>query len=74
MRMARLLFTHFDETTAVKLYKKWVPYFASNFKFSHDIFRKLFSCSDFDSIEKSVESVLKTDPEVALRPNINLFG
>lgn len=74
MRMARLLFTHFNETTAVKQYKKWVPYFASNFKFSHDIFRKLFSCNDFDSIEKSVESVFQTDPEVALRPNINLLG
>lgn len=74
LRMAHLLFTHFDEITAVKQFKKWVPYFASNFKFSHDIFRKLVSCRTLDSIENSVESVFQSPPEVTLRPNINLFG
>lgn len=74
LRMAHLLFAHFDETVAVKQFKKWVPYFASNFKFSQDIFRKLFSCNTFDSIEKSVESVFESTPEVCSRPNINLFG
>ena len=74
LRMAHLLFTHFDGTTAVKQFKKWVPYFASNFKFSHDIFRRLGCCKTLESIEDSVESVFRSAPLVAVRPNINLFG
>ena len=74
LRMARLLFTHFDETTAVKQFKKWLPYFASNFKFSQNIFRKLVSCRTLASIENSVEAVFQSTPQISLRPNINLLG
>lgn len=74
LETARLLFHHFDQKTAVKHFKKWLPYFASNFKFSHEIYKTLVTCSCLETIEKTLKTLFQSTPEVTSRPNINLFG
>ncbi len=73
MRMAQILLEHYDDHYAVKLFKKFSPYFCANFKFGHQILKKLVRAQTMDDIKTNLDSIFEINPETLSRPNINLF-
>ncbi|MBF0302645.1 MAG: tRNA-dihydrouridine synthase family protein [Desulfamplus sp.] len=76
IRMITLLLKHHNERTTVKMFKKFVPYFAAGFKFGHSISKQLLKSDNTDEILKSVNSIFSEHaepPETIDRPNLHLF-
>jgi nifR3 family TIM-barrel protein len=73
MRMTQLLLDYYDDHFAVKLFKKFSPYFCANFKFGHHILKSLIHAQTMEDIRNNIESIFESDPETLSRPNMNLF-
>ena len=73
MEMIRLLLKYHDEHFAIKLFKKFAPYFSANFKFGHSICKKLIRGNSIHKIQKNIEIIFKDTPETLARPNLNMF-
>jgi len=72
-RMTDLLLKHYGEFIGVKFFKKWVPYFSANFKFSHAINKKLLYNTSMNEIRQCIEEIFQNPPEISKKPNQNLF-
>ena len=72
--MVDLLLKHYDEPTTVKLFKKFIPYFAANFKFGHSIRKQLLRADTMEGILENIDRVFSTHPDTMIRPNQNLFS
>ncbi|MCK5350129.1 MAG: tRNA-dihydrouridine synthase family protein, partial [Desulfobacula sp.] len=73
MRMTQILLEHYNDDFAVKLFKKFSPYFCANFKFGHYILKKLSRAQTMDDIRNNLDSIFESYPETLSRPNLNLF-
>jgi tRNA-dihydrouridine synthase B len=73
MRMTDILLEHYDDHFAVKLFKKFAPYFCANFKFGHQILKKLMPAQTMDAMKHNINMVFESSPETLSKPNINLF-
>lgn len=73
MRMTRILSDHYDDYFSVKMFKKFSPYFCANFKFGHQILKKLVRAQTLDDIRNNLDSIFEHSPETLSRPNLNLF-
>ncbi|MBF0199769.1 MAG: tRNA-dihydrouridine synthase family protein [Desulfamplus sp.] len=73
-RIVDLLLKHNDEKTAVKMFKKFVPCFAANFKFGHKICQRLLKGDDPHAIYEIIHGALHPLPETTAVPNLNLFS
>ena len=73
MRMTDILLEHYEEHFAVKLFKKFAPYFCANFKFGHQILKKLMSAQTMDDMKNKIDSIFESDLEILSKPNLNLF-
>ncbi len=74
LRMTQILLLHYDEHFAVKLFKKFSPYFCANFKFGHAILKKLMRAQTMEDIRNNLAVIFETPPELLSRPNLNLFS
>jgi len=73
MRMAQILLDHYTDAFAVKLFKKFAPYFCANFKFGHPILKKLNRAQTMADIRDNLDSLFESPLETLSRPNLNLF-
>jgi len=73
LRLSYLLSDHFDEPFSVRLFKKYAPYFCANFKFGHQLLKKLVRAQTLVDIRNNLASIFESNPETLSRPNINLF-
>ncbi|MBF0468087.1 MAG: tRNA-dihydrouridine synthase family protein, partial [Desulfamplus sp.] len=76
MRMMTLLVRHHDERTAVKMFKKFIPYYAAGFKFGHSISKQMLKPDTPDGIFKAIDGLFPSNgepPESVDRPNLHLF-
>lgn len=73
MRMIELLVKHHDEITAVKMFKKFVPYYAAGFKFGHSISKQLIRQDSSDAIMRAIDLIFAEPPETVSRPNLHLL-
>ncbi|MCK5687219.1 tRNA-dihydrouridine synthase family protein [bacterium] len=73
MKMTDTLLEHYDDYSAVKLFKKFVPYYCANFKFGHQILKKLMPAQTMADIRTKIDMVFKSNPEILSKPNLNLF-
>ncbi len=73
VRMLSLLARHYNEVYAVKLFKKFVPYFSANFKFGHDICKKMLCGNTIAELEAGIRPALSGRLQINSRPNLNLF-
>ena len=64
---------HYDDHFGVKLFKKFSPYFCANFKFGHQILKRLIRAQTMDDIRNNLDSIFESNPETLSRPNLNLF-
>jgi tRNA-dihydrouridine synthase B len=74
LRLANLLPLYFDETQAVRRFKKFALYFAANFRFGHALYTRIFNASDMEAIRSIIRSFFETPPDLTIRPNMNLFS
>ena len=68
-----LLENHYDPRYAVKLFKKLLPYFCANFKFSHAILKEMMKADTLGEMRDNVTRLLNPVPATMARPNLNLF-
>ncbi len=73
LRMVEILLDHYANDDAVKLFKKFSPYFCANFKFGHHILKKLNRAQTINDIKDNIESIFPSPPITLSRPNLNLF-
>jgi nifR3 family TIM-barrel protein len=73
LRLAHLLSQHYDDHFAVKMFKKFSPYFCANFKFSQAILKTLIKADTMSEIRINIARLLKTPPETLTTPNLTLF-
>ena len=73
VRMTELLLKYHGEKFAVKLYKKFIPYFSANFRFGHSICKELLRADTMLELRNNIDEVFKRNPETIARPNLNLF-
>jgi len=71
--MARFLRTHYDDHFALKMFKKFAPYFCANFKFSNAILKSLIRAEDMTALCDNIQHLLDPPPRTLCLPNINLF-
>ncbi|MCK5836920.1 MAG: tRNA-dihydrouridine synthase family protein [Desulfobacula sp.] len=73
-RLTQILLDHYDDPFAVKLFKKFSPYFCANFKYGHQILKQLVRAQTMEEIRNNLDSIFESDPEILSRPNLNLFA
>jgi tRNA-dihydrouridine synthase B len=73
LRMTHLLSQHYDDYFAVKMFKKFAPFFCANFKFSQSILKKMIRAETMEDIRENINTLLKNSPETLNRPNLNFF-
>jgi len=73
LRLTHLLSRHYDDHFAVKMFKKFAPYFCANFKFSQAILKKLIKADTMEGIRINIDLLLKDFPETLKTPNLTLF-
>ena len=73
IRMTDILLEHYDDHFAVKLFKKFAPYFCANFKFGHQILKKLMPAQTMDDMKNNIDLIFESNPEILTKPNLNLF-
>lgn len=73
-QMITLLAKHYDPVVAVRKFKKMAVYNAALFKYGHSFFKKIARAVDFEEIENEVDAFFDASPDLALRPNLNLFA
>ncbi len=74
VRMTQILSDHYPDHFSIKLFKKFLPYFCANFKFGHDILKRLNHAQTMDEIRDKLDSIFESSPETLSRPNLNLFS
>jgi nifR3 family TIM-barrel protein len=73
LRLAHLLSRHYDDHFAVKMFKKFAPYFCANFKFSNAILKKLIKAHTMAEICTNIDRLLADPLETLKTPNLTLF-
>ncbi|GAB6097144.1 tRNA-dihydrouridine synthase family protein [Desulfatiferula olefinivorans] len=64
---------HFDDRTALKMFKKNAIYFAANHTFGHAIWSRLIRADDTAQLRKNIRAVYADFPALSPRPNLNLM-
>ncbi len=73
LRTADLLEKYYEPTRAVKLFKDFAKYFMASFKFGHTLYNRLCRADSMDIIKENIHIVFHNTPELASRPNMNMF-
>ncbi len=73
LRMAELLEKHYEDHFAVKMFKKFAPYFCANFKFSNSILKQMLKADTMEDLRENINRLLRPTPETLTSPNKNLF-
>lgn len=73
MRLIDILETHYDDFFTVKLFKKFAPYFCANFKFGHNILKKLVRADSADELRDNINNIFSVSVQTLERPNQHLF-
>ena len=73
LRMTELLSGRYEDFFAVKMFKKFAPYFCANFKFSQSILKQMMKADTVEQLNKNICQLLTEPPETLRIPNIHLF-
>jgi nifR3 family TIM-barrel protein len=73
LRMVALLTEHFDNVQALRRFKRYAAYFASNYAFGNYLYNLINSAGDFDVIRSILLDFCNRDPQRLELPNTNLL-
>ncbi len=74
MRLADLLVFHFDQSKAMRRFKKFCFYFCANFKFGHTFFSAIQKAQNMTEAKTVVQQFFEQPLETVSRPNLNFFS
>ena len=72
-RYTKILQEYYPDHIAVKMFKKFSSYFCGNFKFGHQILKKLLHAETMTDIQNKLTSIFESDPEILEIPNSSIF-
>jgi tRNA-dihydrouridine synthase B len=73
LRLSALVQQYFDFKSALRRFRRYAPYLASNFAFGNSLFNRLRNADDFSAIEAALEEFFRHDPALRRRPNLNFL-
>ena len=73
IQLIKLLEIHFDPIRAIKRFKRFSFYFCANFRFGHALYTRIINTAELKEIETILRRFFELSPEIAKRPNMNLF-
>ncbi len=73
IQLIKLLEIHFDPIRAIKRFKRFSFYFCANFRFGHALYTRIINAAELKEIETILRRFFELSPEIAKRPNMNLF-
>lgn len=74
MTMAHLLNTSFEPSQALRRYKKFLNYYAANFRFGHTLYAKTANVRSMDEAVAAVERFFARQPERLRQPSVVRFS
>jgi nifR3 family TIM-barrel protein len=72
-RLLELTAAHFEEEAAVRRLRKFVFYFAANFRFGHALYARVLNCARLSQFQEALNAFFATPPELTSTPNMNYF-
>jgi tRNA-dihydrouridine synthase B len=73
VRLLELTARHFEAKDAVLRLRKFVMYFASNFRFGHSLYSRIQNAGSLDEVRKVLDAFFSASPELTSAPNMNYF-
>jgi nifR3 family TIM-barrel protein len=73
LRLIELLRRYFEPTPALRRFRRFALYFCANFRFGHTLYSRIQKETDIAALPAVLEAFFKQPPELASRPNLNLF-
>jgi nifR3 family TIM-barrel protein len=64
---------HFPEKAALQRFRKFIFYFAANFRFGHTLFRSIQNARSLEAARGALEAFFAGAPELNAAPNMNYF-
>ncbi len=68
-----LLSEYYNDFFSLKFFKKYLPYYCANFKFGHEILKKMSASKSMEEAGDKLNAVFENLPQVSSRPNLHLF-
>lgn len=72
-RLLDLLAAHYDQTRALRQFRKAAGYMAAYFRYGHAFNKRLRQASDLGELRMRINEFLQTRPELSAAPNLNFF-
>jgi nifR3 family TIM-barrel protein len=72
-RLLDLPARHFEETAAVRRFRKFIFYFSANFRFGHTLYSQIQNAVDLSQIQEVLNEFFDASPELTAAPNMNFF-
>jgi nifR3 family TIM-barrel protein len=72
--VARLLERHFEPAKALRRYKKFLSYYAANFRFGHGLFAKTANAPSMAEAQAAVQAFFARPPERLRQPSVVRFS
>lgn len=73
LEMARLIEHYFEPAKALRRYKKFLNYYAANFRFGHTLYSKTANVRSMGDALTAVENFFARPPERLIQPNLMRF-
>jgi tRNA-dihydrouridine synthase B len=70
-RLLELTAHHFEEKAAVLRFRKFISYFAANFRYGHTLFKGVQNRSTIRELREALDGFFAAAPELASTPNMN---
>ncbi len=72
-RLLELVPRHFDQSRALRRYRRYAPYLAANFRFGHFLLRPIQNARSLDVIRRALEDFFSRPQEENSLPNLNFL-
>ena len=71
--LLRATASHFDDPSALRRYRRFMQYFAANFKYGHTLYSRIRAAPDLAHCQTILTDFFEHAPPLLARPNLNLF-
>ncbi len=72
-QLLNLTARHFEEKAAVRRFRKFIFYFAANFRFGHTLYTQMQNSAGLNELQETLDAFFATPPELTSAPNMNYF-
>jgi nifR3 family TIM-barrel protein len=73
LQVAALLRRYFDQTSALRRFKRYSAYLAANYLFGNSLYNRLRNAPDVSAVEDILKRFFQGEPKQLKRPNLNFM-